>query len=156
MAPILLRQLNSTESSGRALNGAHDAARLSIGIRTDNNDPSNLAPLPLIATLVVFGLFSLTIFSIFGRRLLEAGHRRRRNNDQGIETSGAVEDHYHLPNFLGLNHGQMSQRLSQPSVPEDIPKMWDIQCQGGPPEMESYKEHRLSWDAIMVSSCHCS
>jgi hypothetical protein len=156
MAPIPLRKSNSTVSSARVPNGAHGTARISIGIRVANNDPgwnTSLASPPLIATLAVLGLLSLTIFSIFGRRLLQAD-RRRRNHGQGMdsETSGTADDHYLLADFLGLNLGHMRRRMSQPSVP-DIPKMWDIQCQGGAPGVESYKEHLSSWGEIMVRLC---
>lgn len=157
MAPIPLRQSNSTVSSARVPNGTHGTARISTGIRAANNDPgwnTSLASPPLIATLAVLGLLSLTIFSIFGRRLLQADRRRRRSHGQGMdsETSGTADNHYLLADFLGLNLGHMRRRMSQPSV-LDIPKIWDIQCQGGAPGLESYKGHLSSWGDIMVSLC---
>ena len=149
MAPIPRRQSNSTLSSASAPNGTDGTARIGLGIRANNNDPgdTSLDSTPLIATLAVLGLLSLTIFSIFGRKLLEAGRRGRRNHSQGMnsEASGTVEDHYLLADFLGLNPGRTRRRMSQPSVPEDIPKLWDIQCQGLPGV-------ELSWGDIMVSS----
>ena len=156
MAPIPLRQSNSTVSYARVPNG-DGTARIRTGIRAANNDPSwntSLASPPLIATLAVLGLLSLTTFSIFGQRLLQADRRRCHNHGQGMNsaTSGTADDHYLLADFLGLNLGHMRRRMSQPSVP-DIPKMWDIQCQGRAPGVESYKGHLLSWSEIMVSLC---
>ena len=157
MAPIPLRQ--STVSSARDLHGTHGSARklrVSFGIRADSSNPSGstgLASPPLIVVLVAVGLLSLTMFSMFGRRVLEASRQRRRNDDQGAnsETPRRADDHYLLlADMLGLSV-PTRRRTPQPPVPNDKPKMWDIQYHARPPGVESHKEHSFCWGDIMVS-----
>ena len=161
MAPIPLRQSNTTVSSARALHGTYGTARklrVGFGIRADSSNqsrnPPGLASPPLIVALVAVGLLSLTMFSMFGRRVLEASRRRRRNDDQGVnsETSRRGEDHYLLlADMLGLSAGRPRRRTPQPPVPTNRPIMWDIQYHARPPGVESHKEHPLNWGDIMVS-----
>jgi hypothetical protein len=155
MAPIPLRQSNSAVSLAH---GAHGTARVGIGIRADNSNPSRnppgLASPLLIVVLVVVGLLSLTMFSMFGRRVLEASRQRRRNDDQGVnsETPARGEDDYMLlADMLGLNVNHARRRMPQPPVPNVRPKMWDIQYHARSPGVESHKEHPLYWGDIMVS-----
>lgn len=154
MAPIPLRQ-------DRALHGTHGTARklrVGIGIRAVSSNPSGtgLASPPLIVALVAVGLLSLTMFSMFGRRVLEASRHRRRNQNEGAtvasETTGRGEDHYLLlADMLGLSVPHR-RRTPQPPVPNVRPKMWDIQYHARPPGVESHKEeHPLCWGDIMVS-----
>ena len=153
MAPIPLRQSNSTVSFAAARK-----LRVGIGIRADNSNPSGnppgLASPPLIVALVAVGLLSLTMFSMFGRRVLEASRQRRRNDDQAVnsETPARGEDHYMLlADMLGLSAGRPRRRTPEPPVPTNRPKMWDIQYHARPPGVESHKEHPLNWGDIMVS-----
>ena len=155
MAPIPLRRSNPTVSFARTLHGARGTARVGIGIRADNSGPSEnqprLASPPLIVALVAVGLLSLTMFSMFGRRVLEVFRQYRRNDDQGMnsETSERGEDHYWLlADMLGLTVDHTRRRTSrppQPPEPKDRPKMWDIQYHA------SHKERLLYWGDIMVS-----
>ena len=161
MAPIPLRQSNSTVNFARALHGTHGATRklkVGIRIRADSSDPSGnqpgLASPPLIVALVAIGLLSLTMFSMFGRKLLEASRQRRRNDDQGVNSETSVRgenDYLLLADMLGLNVDHTRRRRPQPPVPNDRPKMWDIQLHARPPGVQSHKEHPLYWGDIMVS-----
>jgi hypothetical protein len=161
MAPIL-RQSNAAVSSARAPHGTHGTARklgVGIGIRADGNSNTGgnagLASAPLIVALVAVGLLSLIMFSLFGRRMLEAGRRRHNHGQGNTETASRTEDHYLLlADMLGLSVGHVRQRMPQRSVSNDRPKMWDIQFHARPPRGESHQEHSLCWGDIMVSSCH--
>lgn len=109
-----------------------------------------MASPPLIVALVAVGLLSLTMFSMFGRKILEVFRQRRRNDDHGVnsETPGREEDHYLLlADMLGLNVDHTRRRAPRPSVPNDIPKMWEIQYPS------HAGEHPLYWSDIMVSCC---
>jgi hypothetical protein len=104
--------------------------------------------------LVAVGLLSLTMFSLFGRRVLEVFRQRRSNDDQGVnsETSERGEDHYWLlADMLGLNVDHTRRRAPRPPEPKDRPKIWDIQYHARPPGVENHKECLLYWGDIMVS-----
>jgi len=158
MGPIPLRLPNA--SSAHASHGTHGTAKerkVGLGIRADSSNSggnSGLASPALIVALVVVGLLSLTMFSLFGRRVLEASRRQRRGEgtDTASETAGRGEDHYVLlADMLGLDVSHIRQRMAQLPRLDDKPKMWDIQIQDRSPGMEAHKETPWCWGDIMVS-----
>ena len=162
MGPIPLRLPNLTLSSAHVPHGTHGTAKErkgGLGIRAGSSDSSGnsgLASPALIVALVVVGLLSLTMFSMFGRRLLEAGRRQRRGQgtDTASVTSERGEDHYVLlADMLGLDVSHIRQRMAQRPRLDDKPKMWDIQVHDKSLG-ETHKEAPC-WGDIMVSRVSC-
>ena len=161
MGPIPLRLPGPTVSSAHAPHGTHGTAKerkVGFGIRADSSDSSGnsgLASPGLIVALVVVGLLSLTMFSMFGRRVLEASRRQRRaapGVDTASVTSERGEDHYVLlADMLGLDVSHIRQRVAQLPRLDDKPKMRDIQVYDRSLGAETHKEAPWYWGDIMVS-----
>src|SRR6266576_1813518 len=138
MGPIPLRRPNVSSA-----HASHGTAKERFGIRADssNSGGSGLASPALIVALVVVGLLSLTMFSMFGRRVLEASRRQR---GQGTETASETprgEDHYVLlADMLGLDVSHIRRRMAQLPQLDDKPEMWDIQIHDRSLGMEAHKE----------------
>jgi len=163
MGPIPLRLPNPTVSSAHAPHGRDGTAKerkVGFGIRADSGDSSGdsggnsgLASPALVVALVIVGLLSLTMFSLFGRRMLGAGRRQRRGQgtDTASETSGRGDDHYVLlADMLGLDVSYTQRRVAQLPRLDDKPKMWDIQVHDRSLGVETHNlEAPWCWGDIM-------
>jgi hypothetical protein len=134
--------------------------RVDVGI-SDNGDgtgeePGLTSP-ALVVSLTLIGLLSLTMFSIYGRRLMYAA-RRRRHHGQGMPgqqtDSETREDHYliladMLGLDVGLDVGRMRRGMPQLPLPGEKPKLWNIHAT--PCGAERSMERPLCWGDITVS-----
>ncbi|KAF8345286.1 hypothetical protein F5887DRAFT_967574, partial [Amanita rubescens] len=93
------------------MDGTAMGLRVDVGISDNGGNTGGYAGLTspaLVVSLVLIGLLSLTMFSIFGRRLMYAARRRRRGQGMpGQQTDSETrEDHYLiLADMLGLGVG---------------------------------------------------
>ncbi|KAK2461177.1 hypothetical protein APHAL10511_006704 [Amanita phalloides] len=164
MAPIRVPHSNSLIHSS-----AHAPHRVGIGARADsgassgnnnNNNSSAVSP-PLVVVVVAIGLFSLTMFSMFGRRLLELGGRSSAaagdtpSRYPAAQTSVQDDRRLFLSQALGLGHTGRLHREPSPARLGAKPKLWDIHIDNQIHAEPRRGQHAsLSWDGIMVSLVH--
>lgn len=155
MAPVPLPWSNQIFNASQGRDDAAIRLRVDVGIRANGGDTGEYPGLTspaLVVVLAIIGLLSLTMFSIFGRRVMDSARRRHRGQGMGQQTDSETrEDHYlFLADMLGLDVGQIRERTPQLPLPCNKPKMWDIHA--APCRAQTRMERPLCWGDIMVSS----